>query len=232
MGGTPTYSDTTDAPPGTSAAVAELVGGPRAQGQRAGMVSMRLSGQPPASTLSIKGIEAALLAHDARYHVAEERRLRRQILRGPSDLAGRSNGSRTPPRDVVQGRSRQYPSDRAPARRRAERAPRRFGLALRPSGAGSRATTVNPAPRRRFEPHQRQRGAARASPPLSASSGRARAQAWGVGVDGEDAVADRHARRATDRSSSGAARGFPANNDLEMQRLAANGRSRAPPAPS
>ena len=122
-------------------------------------------------------------------------------------------------------RRRRYPSGRAPARRQA--APRRAGWPCAPRAAAARAI-ARPSRELALEPHQGQRGARRAAAFVRSVCARAR-QRLRVGVDGEDAVADRQSQR--DRDVHQRARGLAARR-CRSGWSRRGSRSRARPTPS
>ena len=156
-------------------------------------------------------IELALLAHHAADDVAEERGLRRQILLA-FDLAADPVALELG-QDLVQAGRRRCPSGRAPAPRRA--APRRAGWPCAPRMIALRhARYRDPA----LEADERERRARGIAALVALVELRAFARLR-IGVDGDDAVADRDAAR--DRQVHQRARRFK-RHDLEMQRLAAD----------
>ena len=177
---------------------------------------MRLSGQPCASDLVDQRIELALLAHHAADDIAKERRLRRQILLA-LDLAADPMTLELG-QDVVEAGA----GDIHLIERLHRREPRRaapVGLAHLRSGLGARPIRLSPLARRRLSRTSASaaRGGITALVRLRPSC--ARIHGLRVGVDGQDAIADRHAAGA--RVSISARADFE-RHDLEMDGVAAN----------
>ena len=152
---------------------------------------MRLSGQPCDKRRVDQRIEPALLAHDAADDVAEERRFGRQILRA-LDLAAEPMALELGEDLVQAGAGDVHLVERLHGGEPRRAAP--VGLAL-VFGAPDGPSPIGVS--RRLS-RTRASAALAAPPPLSPSSGRARAPGLRLGIDGEDAVADRqlaaHAR--------------------------------------
>ena len=148
-----------------------------------------------------RGIERALVAHDAGDDVAEERGVGVAVLLAV-DLLAEAVATRTRPAPRAAS-PRRCPSGRAPAPRQA--APRRAGWPAAPASLLGLSRGVMPIRDRASRGARSWPAPPRPPPrPCSRSPTRARAQAWSSILHGEDAVAD--GQRLVDRDVHDGAR--------------------------